>query len=168
VNKRLIGRKFCGNFGSLSGFGNVMIFASFQDFGKWDSRRQWLNKFVKCTNGIRGWCLTHSFGMPLIPQDFLNLKELISFCKSHGLILSGGLLPMASRRVWTLASTRRSSTQTAQKPHVQQFYCWVVSLCGKLHSKDRSSVAWAIVVTLMSFNLVPSLQLSQYIHLHWT
>jgi hypothetical protein len=32
VDRRLIGRKFCGNFGSLPGFGNVMTFASFQDF----------------------------------------------------------------------------------------------------------------------------------------
>jgi hypothetical protein len=27
--------------------------------------------------------------MPPILQDFLNFKELIRFCKSHGLILSG-------------------------------------------------------------------------------
>jgi hypothetical protein len=89
VDRRLIRRKFCGNFGSLPGFGNVMIFASFQDFGKWDSRRQWLNKCVKCTNGRLGSCLRHSFGMPSIPQDFLNFKELINICKSRGLILSG-------------------------------------------------------------------------------
>jgi hypothetical protein len=30
--------------------------------------------------------------MQSIPQDFLNFKELISFYKSHGLILSGGLV----------------------------------------------------------------------------
>jgi hypothetical protein len=34
VEKRLIGRKFCGNFGSLPGFGNVITFAFFQGFGK--------------------------------------------------------------------------------------------------------------------------------------
>jgi hypothetical protein len=28
--------------------------------------------------------------MPSIPQDFLNFKELINFCKPHGVILSGG------------------------------------------------------------------------------
>jgi hypothetical protein len=108
VDRRLIGRKSWGNLGSLPYFGNVMTFASFQRFGKWDSRRQWLNKCVKCTNGRFGRCLRHSFRMPPIPQDFLNFKELISFCKSHGLILSGGLLSTASSRVWTLASTRRS------------------------------------------------------------
>jgi hypothetical protein len=37
------------NFGSLPGFGRVMIFASFQGARKWSSRRQWLNKFDKCT-----------------------------------------------------------------------------------------------------------------------
>jgi hypothetical protein len=89
VDRRLIERKFWGNFGSLPGFGNVMIFASFQDFGKWGSRKQWLNKCVKCNNGRLGSHLRHTFGMPSIPQDSLNFKELINFCKSHGLILSG-------------------------------------------------------------------------------
>jgi hypothetical protein len=85
-----------------------MTFASFQDFGKRDSPRQWLNKCVKCTNGRLRMCLRHSFGMRPIPQDFFNFKELISFCKSHGPILSGGLLSAASSRAWTLVSTRRS------------------------------------------------------------
>jgi hypothetical protein len=86
VERRLIGRKFWGNFGSLPGFGNVMIFASFQDFGKWDSRRQWLNKCAKCTNGRLLSHLRHSFGMPSIPQDFLNFKKHFSqkfFIASH-------------------------------------------------------------------------------------
>jgi hypothetical protein len=30
VDKRLIGHKFCGNLGSLPGFGKVINFASFQ------------------------------------------------------------------------------------------------------------------------------------------
>jgi hypothetical protein len=40
IDKKLIGRKFCGNFGSLPGFGNVITFASFQGFRKWDIRGQ--------------------------------------------------------------------------------------------------------------------------------
>jgi hypothetical protein len=44
VDKRLIGRKCYGNFGFFPVFSNVITFASFQGFGKWDSRRQWLNK----------------------------------------------------------------------------------------------------------------------------
>jgi hypothetical protein len=28
--------------------------------------------------------------MPSIPQTFLSFKEFINFCKSHGLILTGG------------------------------------------------------------------------------
>jgi hypothetical protein len=85
-----------------------MTFASFQDFGKWDSRRQWLNKWVKCTSGRLGMCLRHSFGMPSIPQAFLNFKEFINFCKSHGLIIWGGLLSTSSSWAWTLATTRHS------------------------------------------------------------
>jgi hypothetical protein len=34
MDKRLIGRKFYENFGSLPGFSKVMIFASFQGAGK--------------------------------------------------------------------------------------------------------------------------------------
>jgi hypothetical protein len=36
----LIGRKFGGNFGSLSGFGKVITYASFQDVCKCESRMQ--------------------------------------------------------------------------------------------------------------------------------
>jgi hypothetical protein len=85
VDKRLIGRKFWGNFVSLPGFGNVTTFVSLQDFGKWDSRRQWLNTCVKCTSGLLGRCLRHSFGIPSVLQDPLNFKELLRFSNSHGL-----------------------------------------------------------------------------------
>jgi hypothetical protein len=61
VDKRLIGHKFCGNFGSLLGFGNVMTFASIQDFGKWDSQGQWLNKYVRWISVHLGRCVRHSF-----------------------------------------------------------------------------------------------------------
>jgi hypothetical protein len=43
MNKRLIGREFWGYFGSLMGFGRIMIFASFQGAGNWPNGRQWLN-----------------------------------------------------------------------------------------------------------------------------
>jgi hypothetical protein len=34
VDRRLIGRKYFGNFGVLPGFGKAIILASFQDVGK--------------------------------------------------------------------------------------------------------------------------------------
>jgi hypothetical protein len=37
----------------------------------------------------------HSFGVPSIPQAFLSFNEFSNFCKSHGLILAGGLLSSA-------------------------------------------------------------------------
>jgi hypothetical protein len=74
------GRKFCGNFGFLPGSGRAIILASFQDAGKWQSRRQWLNKCVMWTRDLLGRCLRHSLGMPSIPQalpafrdDFLDI-----------------------------------------------------------------------------------------------
>jgi hypothetical protein len=108
LDKRLIERKFLGNLGSLPGFGKVITIASFQEFGKCESRRQWLIKWVKCTNDLPGRCLRHSLGMLSIPQAFLSFSEFISFCKSQGLTLSGGLLSTDSSRAWTLASTRHS------------------------------------------------------------
>jgi hypothetical protein len=85
VDKRLIDLKFCGNFGSIPGFGNVIILLPSKGFGKWDSRRQWLNKCVRCTNGLLGRCLRHSFGIPWSPQTFLNFNEFAKLCMSHGL-----------------------------------------------------------------------------------
>jgi hypothetical protein len=76
MGKRLIGRKFWGRLVSLQGFGNVITFASFQGFRKWDSRMQWLNKCVRCTNGLLGRCLRHWFGIPSSPQVFLSFSEV--------------------------------------------------------------------------------------------
>jgi hypothetical protein len=64
VDKRLIGRKF----GFLPSFGRVMIFVSFQGAGKWLSRKQWLNKCVKCTRGLLGKCRRRSRIRKLIVQ----------------------------------------------------------------------------------------------------
>jgi len=43
----LIGLKFCGNFGSFPGFGKTITLASFQEDGKYDNRKQRLNKYVR-------------------------------------------------------------------------------------------------------------------------
>jgi hypothetical protein len=99
VDKRLIGRKLWGNLESFLGFGKVIIFASFQIVGKWESRRQWLISCVKCTKVVLGSCLRLSFGMPPIPQAFLSFGEFTNFCSSHGLILSGELFSIASSSV---------------------------------------------------------------------
>jgi hypothetical protein len=108
VDKRLIGSKFWGHFGSLPGFGNVMNCFSFQEFGKWDSRRQWLNKCVRCTSGLIGRCLRHLFGIPSCPQTFFNTSDSTNFCMSQGLTFSKGVSSTDASRAWTLASTRRS------------------------------------------------------------
>jgi hypothetical protein len=77
VRKRQIGRKFWGNFGCLPGLGKVITFVSFFPLGKLDSRMQWLNKWVRLTNGYLGMCRRHSFGMPSITQAILNIKNLL-------------------------------------------------------------------------------------------
>jgi hypothetical protein len=108
VDKRLIWRKFWGNFGSLPSFVDFMALASFQDLGKWDSRRQWLNKCVRCTSGLHGRCLRHSFGIPSSPQAFLNFNYFTNFCMSQGLTFSNGVSSTDASRTWTLASSRLS------------------------------------------------------------
>jgi hypothetical protein len=75
VDKRLIGRKFWGNFESLPGFDNVITSASFQGFGKQDSRRQWLNKCIRCISDLSGRCPRHSFGISSCPQAFRKFNE---------------------------------------------------------------------------------------------
>jgi hypothetical protein len=40
---------------------------------------------VRCINGVLGRYLRHSFRIPSIPQAFLNFKDFINFCTSHGL-----------------------------------------------------------------------------------
>jgi hypothetical protein len=78
VDETLIGRTFLGKFGSLTGFGNVITFSSFQGFETWDSRRQWLNICVRRTSCLLGRCLRHSFRIPPSPQSFLNFYEFTS------------------------------------------------------------------------------------------
>jgi hypothetical protein len=77
VDKRLIWRKFWRNMGSLLGLGRVMILASIQGAGTWPSRRQWLNKCIKCTKGLLGRWRRHSFGMPSKSHAFPNFKYCI-------------------------------------------------------------------------------------------
>jgi hypothetical protein len=54
VGKRVVGRKFWRNFGSLTGFSNVIAFASFLGTGRWASGR---------TSGLLGRRLGLSFGI---------------------------------------------------------------------------------------------------------
>jgi hypothetical protein len=63
VDKRFIGRKFWGNFGSYR-VSVRLFFASLWDVGKYDNWRQRLNKCVKYSSGLLGRCLRHSFGTP--------------------------------------------------------------------------------------------------------
>jgi len=102
------GLKFWENFGFLPGFGKAFTFTSFQEDGKCDSRKQWLNRWVRWTIGFRGRCLRHSFGMPSIPQAFFNLRQFNIFCTSQGLISLVGLLSTTSNKASMRATTSRS------------------------------------------------------------
>jgi hypothetical protein len=103
VDKKLIGRKLWGHFGSLLGFVNVMTFPFFHDFGKWDSRRQWLNK---C--GLLGRCLRHSFWIPSSPKAFINFNEFTNLCISQALTFPKWVSSTDASRAWAVVSTHRS------------------------------------------------------------
>jgi len=60
-----------GIFGSLTVFDKVINFASFQDDGKCENRKQWLNRYVKWNSGPLGRCLRHSFGIHQFHRLFL-------------------------------------------------------------------------------------------------
>jgi hypothetical protein len=93
VERRFTGHNIWVNFGSLPGFGKGITFASFQDTGKCESCKHWLNRCVRWTSVLLGRCLRHSFGMLSIPQAFFSLRELISFSMSQGITLSGDCCP---------------------------------------------------------------------------
>jgi hypothetical protein len=82
VNKRLIGRMFWGNSGTLRGFGRVMFFAAFQGAGKWLSRKEWLHKCAKCTRGLFGICQRDLFGMPSGPPAF-QMSSIVVLSRRH-------------------------------------------------------------------------------------
>jgi hypothetical protein len=83
-DKRLIGQMFGEKLGSSPSFGRVMTSASFHSAGKWPSPQQRLNKCIKCTRDLVGWCKRCLFGMPSKPQAFPNFKDCISFEMSQG------------------------------------------------------------------------------------
>jgi hypothetical protein len=66
-DERLKVYKFWIYFEPLPCFGNVINFVYFEGIGKRNSRRQWLNICVRCTSGVLGRCLRHSFGIPSSP-----------------------------------------------------------------------------------------------------
>jgi hypothetical protein len=100
VNKRPIGRKFWGNFGSLPDFGNVITFSSSQGFGKLDSRRQWINICVRYASGLLGRCLRHSFGISSSPQAFLNSNEFDYLRTSQGFTFHNRVSSTNASRAW--------------------------------------------------------------------
>jgi hypothetical protein len=102
VHNRLIWHKFWGNFGSLPGFSNILTCSFIQDFGKWDSQRQWLNKCVRCTSCLLEMCLRHSFGIPSSLQALLNFNEFTNLCMPQGLTFPTGVSATDARRAWTL------------------------------------------------------------------
>jgi hypothetical protein len=107
VDKRQIGRKFWENLGSLPRLSNVITFVSFQGFEKWDSKRQWLNKCVRCISGLFGRCLRHSFGIPSSQQAFLDFNEFANLRMLQGLIFPKEVSSTDARAL-TLVSTCRS------------------------------------------------------------
>lgn len=98
VDKRLIGRRLWENLESLPDFGKVITFASFQDIGKCESQMQWSVKCARCTSGLLGRCLRHSFGMPLIPQVFFSFRKVIFCSFKHCLSTCHSWL--SSHRLW--------------------------------------------------------------------
>jgi hypothetical protein len=115
------------NLGFIPSFGSVITFASFQELGISDSHMQLIIKCVNWTGDLLGRCLRHSFGMPLIPHVFFNFKEFINFCKSHGRILSRGVVVYSFQQslhssTWTIASTCRSWFSSHKSWGVNCFY----------------------------------------------
>jgi hypothetical protein len=72
VDRRLIGRRFCENLGSLPGFGQgylTLLPSKAAETGTAESDDQ---TSVIWTNGLIGSCLRHPFGIPSGPQAFFS------------------------------------------------------------------------------------------------
>jgi hypothetical protein len=122
VDKRLIELKLCGNFGSLPGFGNVITSASYQGFGKWDSRMQWLNKCVRRTNGLLGICSAVCFrvqnsGTKFRPQWQCGTEKQTL---PHGIVASDPVM----QPFWVFCSSVSCNKQTTS---VQGYVVTVLS-----------------------------------------
>jgi hypothetical protein len=107
VVEKVIGLKFWVNVGSLPGFGSFMSYASSQDFGKCGSRRQWLNKCVRCISGLLGRFLGRWFRIPPSPEAVLNFSIFTRFCMIHGINFSEWVLSTNTNRAWTVVSACR-------------------------------------------------------------
>jgi hypothetical protein len=138
LERRLIARKFWKNLGSLPGLNKVITFASIQGFGKWECRRQSLNKWVRWNNGRLGTCLRHSFGMPSFPQAFLNFKEFINICQR----LLEGFLSTDYSRAGTLTATRRSWRRMLDEYSINAIFQDSINNFHKLTSSIVTVIYW--------------------------
>jgi hypothetical protein len=122
VDKRLIGGKLWGHFGFLLVFSNIINFASFQGIGKWDSRRQWLNKCVNSSSGRFGRCLRHSFG--ILSTFSISINLLIYVCHKVLLFLAGCHLQMQAELGFWFPSFVHAVR------HTDHVMCWFPKQCA--------------------------------------
>jgi hypothetical protein len=54
--------------------------------GRRDGLIQWLNRWGRWNNSLPGSCLRHSFGMPPLPEAFLNFKVITKFYHNISLL----------------------------------------------------------------------------------
>jgi hypothetical protein len=99
VDKRLMGRKFRGNFGSLPGFGNANL-CFFPMLRKMGQSKAVINERVTCTSGPLGRCLRHSFGIPSSPLAFLIFNEFANLCMSQGRTFLSYVSSTDASRTW--------------------------------------------------------------------
>jgi hypothetical protein len=105
MDNRMIGRKSWRTSGPLTHFGKAITFDSFQNFGKWGSRKQWLNKCVRCATGLLEKCLRHLFRIRSSPEAFLSFNEFTNSCLSQVLTFPNVVSSTDASRARTLVST---------------------------------------------------------------
>jgi hypothetical protein len=93
----LTGSRFGGNLSSLLDFGKAVIFTSFQDGGKCESRMHWLIKYDRFTNGFFGRYLNYLFGMSCTPRPSSILRNLLISVGARGSLVVKALILQTGR-----------------------------------------------------------------------
>jgi hypothetical protein len=143
-----------------------MTSASFQSFGKWDSRRQWLNKCVRCTSGLLGIFLEDYWGIgseyhQVHKRFSISINLIIYVCHKVLLFPTGCRLQMRAElglhsppvvhgfrhtdhEMWTgflnnlkLLWLSRSGDMLVLKGHEQRLVPWSISFHTRLHNRPE-------------------------------
>jgi hypothetical protein len=104
---------------------NIIHFASLQGFGKWDSRRHWLNKCVRCQSQSQSYVTTdgQSANLSWNKAPIWGLRPVLYYCLTvTGFLMWGALSD--ERTGLSFARVRVRSSKSFVSMYNLQFTCY--------------------------------------------